>query len=140
MLNILHAIQSKIFSLSSPHTQPSVETRVYLPFLCISGSFLSSSGMWFKESIWSLLPLCLHAFLLVTFFTQLPYPSQKWRVIWCVCSSLMWRNVIIWLLKSKSQYLVSVSKIRFESSTDEQEMSFSQRNFKLLTLLFMYMD
>lgn len=89
MLNILHALQSKIFSLSSPHTQPSVEIHVYLPFLCISGSFLSSSGMWFKESIWSLLPLCLHAFLLVTFFTQLPYPSQKWRVNWCVCSSLM---------------------------------------------------
>lgn len=89
MLNTLHALQSKIFSLSSPHTQPSVEIHVYLLFLCISGSFLSSSGMWFKESIWSLLPLCLHAFLLVTFFTQLPYPSQKWRVIWCVCSSLM---------------------------------------------------
>lgn len=143
MLNILHALQSKIFSLSSPHTQPSVEIHVYLPFLCISGSFLSSSGMWFKESIWSLLPVCLHAFLLVTFFTQLPYPSQKWRVIWCVCSSLMCllkkcNHMII--QKQISTIIVSVSKIRFESSTNEQEMSFPQRNFKPLTLLFMYMD
>lgn len=68
---------------------------------------------------------CTHFCLLLSLLSCLtPLRSEELFNVSAALKCVYWRNVIIWLFKSKSQHLVSVSKIRFESSTDEQEMSF----------------